>query len=223
MPLRMSSMSLYSSSGTLNIVPRMDGLGTSFLLRFIFLESEIYIFTLSAKRVRLRGWCSHGVRGNLVEIIILLRMSKTCLLHSGSGRQHRVGYWNSFLCPVCHILRFFWIVFANILMELFVVIIFLYGLLPVFAISEGGDKDQSLKSTLTSEAKVSATSILDDDATSMSAKHSTYRRLILFDVRPRVLRHNGGFECFWASSSSSSLCFYEKQQFMLLKQQNHFF
>jgi len=64
---------------------------------------------------------------------------------------------------------------------------FLYGLLPVFAISEGGDKDQSLKSTLTSEAKVSATSILDDDATSMSAKHSTYRRLILFDVRPRVL------------------------------------
>ena len=124
MPLRMSSMSLYSSSGTLNIVPRMDGLGTSFLLRFIFLESEIYFFILSAKRVRLRGWCSHGVRGNLVEIIILLRMSKTCLLHSGSGRQHRVGYWNSFLYPVCHILRFFWIVFVNILMELFIEIIF---------------------------------------------------------------------------------------------------
>ena len=124
MPLRMSSMSLYSSSGTLNIVPRMDALGTSFLLRFIFLESEIYFFILSAKRVRLRGWCSHGVRGNLVEIIILLRMSKTCLLHSGSGRQHRVGYWNSFLYPICHILRFFWIVFVNILMELFIEIIF---------------------------------------------------------------------------------------------------
>ena len=148
MPLRMSSMSLYSSSGTLNIVPRMDGLGTSFLLRFIFLESEIYFFILSAKRVRLRGWCSHGVRGNLVEIIILLRMSKTCLLHSGSGRHHRVGYWNSFLYPVCHIRRFFWIVFVSILMELFIKINFLYGLLPVFAISEGGDKDQSLKSHL---------------------------------------------------------------------------
>mmetsp|Transcript_2947 Transcript_2947/g.3368 ORF Transcript_2947/g.3368 Transcript_2947/m.3368 type:complete len:94 (-) Transcript_2947:663-944(-) len=72
-------------------------------------------------------------------------------------------------------------------MELFVEIIFLYGLLPVFAISEGGDKDQSLKSNQAFEAKVKAISILDDDATSMSAKHSTYRRLILFDVRPRVL------------------------------------
>jgi hypothetical protein len=40
-------------------------------------------------------------------------------------------------------------------MELFIEIIFLYGLLPVFAISEGGDKDQPLKSPLyTFEAKV---------------------------------------------------------------------
>ena len=154
MPLRMSSMSIYSSSGTLNIVPRMDALGTSFLLRFIFLESEIFFFHPFCKACEItwlmqprRAWkfsrnhyfASHvkdmssaqrkwtpNSRGILEFFPVSCLSYSTVLLNCIREHPHGVVHRDYFL----------------------------YGLLPVFAISEGGDKDQSLKSNQAFEAKV---------------------------------------------------------------------